>query len=68
MIFKLANMLSQKCGKISADRLASDKNDNCSRFNPKFLCPNTETVTHFHPIGLTKTIYQSTHFSHSESY
>ena len=45
--FKLVNMLSQKWGKISVDRFVSDKNNKCSRFNSKFLCPNTETVKAF---------------------
>ena len=45
--FEVVNMVCQKWGKISLDRFASDKNNKCSRFNSKFLCPNSETVNAF---------------------
>ena len=45
--FELVNMLCQKWDKISIDWFASDKNNKCSRFSSKFLCPNAETVNEF---------------------
>ena len=47
LTFELVYMLSQKWGKKSVDKFASDENNKGSRFNSKFLCPNTETMNTF---------------------
>ena len=59
-------MLSQKWGKISVDEFVSDKNNKYSRFNSKFLCPNTETVNVFSSDWSNESNTSPTHFSHSE--
>ena len=47
LTFELVYILSQKWGKKSVDKFASDENNKGSRFNSKFLCPNTETMNTF---------------------
>ena len=45
------NIISNKYGPFSVDRFANNLNKKVSKFNSKYFCPGTSTLTHLQTTG-----------------